>query len=138
MSTMTEPSPTAPPRRGLGYLLASTGVSVTGDGILLAAAPLMAAALSRDPLAVASVTAAGYAAWLFLGLPAGALVDRWSRRKVMVIADLSRALILVGFVALVLTDLASIAALATAVFLIGVGSCFFDPAAQAMIPAIVG
>jgi MFS family permease len=138
MSTVTEPSSTAPPRRGLGYLLASTGVSVTGDGVLLTAAPLMAAALSRDPLAVASVSAAGYAAWLILGLPAGALVDRWSRRRVMVAADIGRALVLAGFVALVLADVASIALLAVTVFLIGVGSCFFDPAAQALIPAIVG
>lgn len=138
MSTVTERSSTAPRRRGLGLLLTATGVSVTGDGVLLAASPLMAAALSRDPLAVASVTAAGYAAWLLIGLPAGALVDRWDRRRVMVMADLGRALVLVGFVALVLTDLATIAALAAAVFLVGVGSCFFDPAAQSLIPAIVG
>ena len=135
---MTERAVAAPPRRGLGFLLASTGVSVTGDGMLLAAAPLMAAALSRDPLAVASVSAAGYAAWLFVGLPAGALVDRWDRRTVMVVSDLGRALVLLAFVALVLADRATIGLLAAAVLLIGIGSCFFDPAAQAVIPAIVG
>lgn len=138
MSTVTESASTVPRRRGLGLLLTATGVSVTGDGVLLAAAPLMAAALSRDPMAVASVSAAGYAAWLFLGLPAGALVDRWERRRVMVVADLARALVLTGFVALVMTDSANIPSLAVAVFLIGVGSCFFDPAAQSLIPAIVG
>jgi MFS family permease len=138
MSTVTERSSTVPGRRGLGLLLTATGVSVTGDGVLLAASPLMAAALSRDPLAVASVSAAGYGAWLLLGLPAGALVDRWDRRRVMVLADLGRALVLLGFIALVLTNLASIAALAVVVFLVGVGSCFFDPAAQSLIPVLVG
>ncbi|MFJ8833250.1 MFS transporter [Micromonospora aurantiaca] len=138
MSAVTERPVGASPKRGLGLLLASTGVSVTGDGMLLAAAPLMAAALSRDPLAVASVSAAGYAAWLLVGLPAGALVDRWDRRTVMVASDLGRAAVLVAFVLLVLSDNGSIAALAVAVFLVGIGSCFFDPAAQALIPAIVG
>jgi MFS family permease len=131
MSAVTERPVEASPKRGLGLLLASTGVSVTGDGMLLAAAPLMAAALSRDPLAVASVSAAGYAAWLLVGLPAGALVDRWNRRTVMVVSDLGRAAVLFAFVLLVVSDNATI-------FLVGVGSCFFDPAAQAVIPAIVG
>ncbi|NED54616.1 MFS transporter [Micromonospora aurantiaca] len=138
MSAVTERPVEASSKRGLGLLLASTGVSVTGDGMLLAAAPLMAAALSRDPMAVASVSAAGYAAWLLVGLPAGALVDRWSRRTVMVASDLGRAAVLFALVLLVVTDSASIAALALAVFLVGVGSCFFDPAAQAVIPTIVG
>lgn len=138
MSAVTERPVEASAKRGLGLLLASTGVSVTGDGMLLAAAPLMAAALSRDPLAVASVSAAGYAAWLLVGLPAGALVDRWNRRVVMVASDLGRAAVLLAFVLLVLSDNATIASLAVAVFLVGVGSCFFDPAAQAVIPMIVG
>jgi MFS family permease len=106
--------------------------------MLLAAAPLMAAALSRDPLAVASVSAAGYAAWLLVGLPAGALVDRWNRRGVMVASDLGRAAVLLAFVLLVLSDNATVATLCGAVFLVGIGSCFFDPAAQAVIPTIVG
>jgi MFS family permease len=138
MSSVTEKQGTAHRASGLGYLLASTGVSVTGDGMLLAAAPLMAAALSRDPLAVASVTAAGYAAWLVLGLPSGALVDRWNRRAVMITADLGRAAVLAVFTVLVLTGYASIPLLTATVFLVGVGSCFFDPAAQALIPTLVG
>jgi MFS family permease len=138
MSAVTERPVVKHPGRGLGWLLASTGISVTGDGMLLTAAPLMAAALSHDPLSVASVSAAGYAAWLLLGLPAGALVDRWNRRLVMVTADLARALVLACFAVLVVADVATIGLLAAAVFLVGIGSCFFDPAAQALIPGLVG
>ena len=85
---------TKPHRRGLRVLLGAAAVSIVGDGVLITAAPLMAAALTRDPFQVGLVAAAGYAAWILIGLPAGALVDRWNRRTVMVAADLLRALIL--------------------------------------------
>ncbi|MEU3455269.1 MFS transporter [Micromonospora sp. NPDC006766] len=138
MSTMAETPTEVQTAKPLRWLFASTGISVTGDGMLLTAAPLMAAALSRDPLSVASVTAAGYAAWLFAGLPAGALVDRWSRRLVMVLADLLRAAVLTVFAGLALFDIATIPTLVLVVLLVGVGSCFFDPAAQALVPQLVG
>ncbi len=119
-------------------LLAATGISVTGDGALLAAAPLLAAALTRDPIAVSSVTAAVYLPWLLFGLPAGALVDRWRRRRVMVLADLLRAAVLASLVGLLLAGLLTLPMLVAAVVLVGIAQCFFDSAAQAVIPAIVG
>lgn len=124
--------------RGVGPLLAATGISVTGDGALIAAAPLLAASLTRDPLAVSAVTAAFYLSWLLVGLPAGALVDRRARRPVLVAADLVRAVILAALATLVLTGTASVPLLVAAVLLVGVAQCFFDSAAQAVIPAIVG
>lgn len=138
-SSLTEASDVSPKaRRSLSVLLAATGISVTGDGVLIAAAPLMAAALTREPFQVALVTAAGYLAWPLLGLPAGALVDRWSRRAVMIGADLVRAVVLVALAALTFADLLTIPVLAIGIFLVGVGACFFDPAAQTMIPALIG
>lgn len=138
MTTTQTTRPMSSTRRGLGLLLASTGVAITGQGMLLAAAPLLAASLTRDPLAVSAVTAATYAAWIFIGLPAGALVDRWPRRPVLVITDLIRAIVLAFLSLLIATGHASIVILVVAVFLIGVGNCFFDPAAQAAIPVVVG
>jgi MFS family permease len=128
----------APRPRGLAPLLASTAVSVTGDGMFLAAAPLLAASLTRNPLAVSAVAAAGYVAWFLVGLPAGALVDRWPRRAVLVAADLARAAVLAVLVVLVATEHANVPVVIGAVFLVGVGSCFFEPAAQAAIPTVVG
>ncbi len=124
--------------RGVGPLLGATAISVTGDGALIAAAPLLAASLTRDPLAVSAVTAAFYLPWLLVGLPAGALVDRRSRRPVLVAADLVRAVIVAALAALVLTGTVSVPLLIAAVLLVGVAQCFFDSAAQAVIPAIVG
>ena len=127
-----------PTGRGLGRLLASTGVSIAGQGMVLAAVPLLAARLTNDPFQVSLTVASTYAAWLIVGLPAGALVDRWPRRRTMVIADLVRALIIGGLGLAVIAGVAQIWLLILSVFLLGVASCFFDPAAQAALPALVG
>lgn len=124
--------------RGLRLLLASAAVSITGDGALIAAAPLMAATLTRDPFQIALVAGAGYAAWLVAGLPAGALVDRWDRRRVMVTADLFRAVVLIGLVVAFIAGVANIWALIITVLLVGLGACFFDPASQSLIPDLAG
>ena len=50
-------------------------ISSTGDGAFVAALPLLAVTISRDPRLVAVVTAASYLPWMVLSLPAGALVD---------------------------------------------------------------
>lgn len=119
-------------------LLAATSISVTGDGAFAAAAPLLAAALTRDPFPVSLVTAATYIPWLLFSLPAGALVDRWPRRQVMVLADLFRAAVLAALTVLLLTDGVSLPVLVAVVLLAGTAQCFFDSAAQAVIPALVG
>jgi MFS family permease len=131
-----QPMKTSP--RGLGRLLASTGVSMIGQGAVTAAVPLLAASLTRNPLLVSVVAASTYAAWLVVGLPAGALVDRWPRRRVMVASDLIRAALLVLVSTAVAFDRLPIVGLVVMVFLIASAGCFFDPAAQAAIPVLAG
>lgn len=125
-------------QRGVGPLLASTGVSIAGDGAFITAAPLLAASLSDNPTAIATVSAAVYVPWLFVGLPAGVLADRWPKRLVMISADLFRAVLLGLFCILVVTKSASIVILVVTVILAGVPQCIFEPAAQSVIPAIIG
>lgn len=124
--------------RGLRRLLVSTGVSIAGQGMVIAAVPLMAASLTRSPIGVSITVAATYTAWLIAGLPAGALVDRWDRRVTMVVADLIRAALLGLFAWATAVGMASVWLLTLVVFLVGVSGCFFDPAAQAAIPSVVG
>ncbi|GAB2752613.1 hypothetical protein GCM10027039_08290 [Terrabacter koreensis] len=126
------------PGRGLNRLLASTGVSIAGQGMVLAAVPLLAARLTTDPFEVSLTVAATYAAWLVVGLPAGALVDRWPRRTTMVVTDLVRAVLVSGLAVAVLMGVAQLWTLVACVFLLGVAGCFFDPAAQAALPLVVG
>ncbi|GAA2500620.1 MFS transporter [Terrabacter carboxydivorans] len=128
----------ASPGRGLNRLLASTGVSIAGQGMVLAAVPLLAARLTSDPFEVSLTVAATYAAWLVVGLPAGALVDRWPRRTTMVISDVGRALVVGALAIAVLTGAVQLWALVACVFLLGIAGCFFDPAAQAALPLVVG
>lgn len=122
---------------GLRPLLAATGTSMIGQGVALAAMPLLAASITRDPLQVSLVTVASYSASLIMGLPAGALVDRWPLRGSMIGADLARCLLLVTLALAILGSLTSLPMITLAAFGLAVGACFFDPAAQAMIPALV-
>jgi len=56
----------------------------------------------------------------------------------MVTVDLLRTLVLLLLVGLIAAGSATVWTLAISVFILGIGSCFFDPAGQAMIPALVG
>jgi hypothetical protein len=61
------------PRLGAHYwrLWWANAISSTGDGAFVAALPLLAVTISRDPRLVAVVTAASYLPWMVLSLPAG-------------------------------------------------------------------
>lgn len=124
--------------QGLRPLLAATGASMIGQGVALAAMPLLAASVTRDPLGVSLITVATYTASLIVGLPAGALADRWPLRATMIGADLARAVLLVALALAVLASVASLPVITAAAFALAVGACFFDPSAQAVIPAVVG
>ena len=67
-------------------------VSSVGSGITKLAAPLLVLALTDSPTVAGLVGGALTFPMIFLGLPAGALVDRWDRRKVMIVCDTVRCL----------------------------------------------
>ena len=115
----------------------AAGISYIGDGVRAAALPLLAAGITRQPLAVASVTVAEGLPWALFALIAGALVDRLDRRRVMGIADLCR-FVTVGLLAIaVATDHASIPLLCVAGFALGTAQTMFDNASQAILPNVV-
>ena len=108
-----------------------------GDGIRLAAFPLLAAQFTRSPTAVAAVTAVQSLPWLLTGAGAGVLVDRSDRRRLMVVVDVIRAAIIAGLAAAVLTHTAGLALIYLAAFTTGVGSALRDTAAVTCIPRLV-
>ena len=69
-------------------------VSVVGAQISQLAYPLLMLALTKSPAQAGFISAARTLPYLLLGLPAGALVDRWNRKRVMLICDSGRALAL--------------------------------------------
>ncbi|MCK8438718.1 MFS transporter [Streptomyces sp. D2-8] len=115
----------------------SQGLSNLGDGLVLAAVPLLAVTMTRDPLLVAGLTVAQFLPWLVFTLPAGALADRIDRRLIIVAGNVVRA---AGFALLVLTlaaDVRSIAVLYVAVFLAGTAETLVDNAALTVPPRLV-
>jgi MFS family permease len=88
--------------RDFAKLWLAQGVSNLGDGVYVTALPLLAATLTRDPLLVSAVMFAEWLPWLLFGLLAGALLDRWERRRVMWMVDAARLVVVGGFAAAVL------------------------------------
>lgn len=118
-------------------VIGAAGASAIGDGMRFTALPLLSAALLDDAFQVAAVTAATTVPWLLLGLPAGAYADRFERRRLMIIADLLRALTLILTLVLLLCDWLTFWPLMAAAFLLGVGEVLFDCASFALLPSIV-
>ncbi|TBL27719.1 MFS transporter [Verrucosispora sp. SN26_14.1] len=108
-----------------------------GDGIRVAAFPLLAAALTDDPLAVAAVAAAQFLPWLVSGLLAGALADRRSPRTLLAAADTARVVVLATLATAVALGWATIALVVAAAFLLGIGETLRDTTAQTAVPRLV-
>lgn len=130
----------APPRLGAAFwrLFASSSTSNFSDGILQAALPLLAATLTRDPVAVAALGALAFLPWLLFAIPAGTLVDRVNRRTAMSGANVFRA-VMVGVLALsVVSGHATMPLLYAVAFLLGCAETVYDSAARAMLTGVVG
>ncbi|MFY1649978.1 MFS transporter [Solwaraspora sp. WMMB762] len=108
-----------------------------GDGIRLAALPLLALSLTGDPLGLAVVATAQTLPWLVAGLAVGALADRVAPRTLLAAADTVRALLLAVLVATVATGTATIALVAVCAFGLGVGEAVRDTAGQVAVPKLV-
>ena len=129
----------AAPRLSRDYwrLWWANAISSTGDGAFVAALPLLAVTITRDPRLVSVVTAATYLPWLLLSLPAGAVVDRYDRATLMWRAQAVQAAVVTIIVVLVVVHQASIEMLAAAGFLLGSAEVIFSNAAQSILPALV-
>jgi MFS family permease len=66
-------------------------VSIFGDAISFTALPLLVVLLTGSGVAMGTVGVLQTLPDLILGLPAGALADRWDRRKLVIYSDLGRA-----------------------------------------------
>lgn len=81
--------------------------------------------------------AAGTAAFLLVGLPAGAWIDRLRKRHVMVVADVIRALALAALPLLWWAGLLEIWHLIVVALVMGVATVFFDVSYQSVVPSLV-
>jgi MFS family permease len=115
----------------------ANAISSTGDGAFVAALPLLAVTITRDPRLVSVVTAATYLPWMGLSLPAGAIVDRYDRATLMWCAQAVQAAVVAVVAILIVFREANIAVLGVAGLLLGSAEVIFSNAAQSVLPALV-
>ena len=111
--------------------------SKLGDGLMAAAAPLLAISLTKDTVLIAMSGAMYLLPWLFFAIAIGTLVDRIDRRRTLVAVAIFRALVATALAVLIFTGTLSIYGLLLSTFLIGTADVFNDTALQSVIPTIL-
>jgi predicted MFS family arabinose efflux permease len=119
------------------WLLASSWTSNLGDGIALAAGPLLVVSQTRDPFVVALAVLLQQLPWLLFGLGAGALADRLDRRALLVTVDLLRAAVLALVCLSIVTGVVSVSVVLAALFVLGTAEVFADTTSSTLLPMVV-
>ncbi|MDM4762640.1 MFS transporter [Galbitalea sp. SE-J8] len=136
--TTTDAAPSLWRHRAFLTLWSGQSASAIGTQLAGLAIPTLAVTvLAATEFQVGLLGALETAAFLIIGLPAGAWIDRWRKRRVMLGADLVRALALATIPlawfagALTMTHVLVVAAV------IGCATVFFDVAYQSYLPVLV-
>ncbi len=116
---------------------ASSIVSNLSDGILIAAAPLLAISLTDSTVLISAIGAMVMLPWLLFAIPIGVLVDRVDRRYILAGANATRSAVVGVLALLIATDHVTIYWLLFASFVIGVCEVAADTTAQSLIPQIL-
>lgn len=116
-----------------GQALSQFGAQITELAIPVLAVIL----LQATEFEVGVLNAATVAAFLLIGLPAGAWIDRLRKRHVMIWADALRALALATVPLLWWLDALEVWHLVVVAFVMGVATVFFDVSNQSIVPSLV-
>ncbi len=123
--------------RDFRWLLASSWTSNIGDGVALAAAPLLIASMTSSPLLVATGAILQFLPWLLFGLHAGAIADRFDRRRLVMLANAARAVVLAALCVFLVTGVANIWIVLAVAFLYGTAEVFVDTTGSTLLPMLV-
>lgn len=119
-------------------LWAGDAVSQLGVQLVGLAMPILAVqVLAADEFQMGLLGTFEMLAFLLIGLPAGAWVDRWLKKKVIIVGDLLRALLLLTIPAAWLLDALTMIQLYAVALVVGALTVFFDVAHQSYLPALV-
>src|SRR6476661_7913831 len=137
MTTLTQPAPLSPfavfRHRSFTRLWLAQFVSQFGSGLTTIAATLLIYRMTSSALSVGLTLIATTLPSLLVGLLAGAVVDRYDRRRIMIAADLIRA----GLVVLIPILIPfGIAWLYVILLLSSTMTQFFDPANESLLPEV--
>jgi MFS family permease len=118
-------------------LWASSLVSNLADGVLMAAAPLIAISLTDSTVLISITGAMVMLPWLLFAIPIGAMVDRVDRRYILASSNAIRSAVVGASALAIATDRLTIYWLIAAAFVIGVCEVANDTTAQSLIPQIL-
>lgn len=108
-----------------------------GDGVRLAAFPLLAVQYTHSPAAVAAITAVQGLPWLILGAGAGVIVDRTDQRRVMASMSIVQAVMMAVLVAAIQAHGAGLWLIYLAAFVTGIAAGLRGTAASVSVPRLV-
>lgn len=123
--------------RDFMLLWSGQAVSTLGTNITQTAYPLLVWDISHSAALVGLVGAVGTIPYLFLCLVAGALIDRWDRKRVMIICDAGRALNLATALAVMLLGHLTAVQICFNALIEGTFYVFFNLAEVACLPRVV-
>ena len=107
------------------------------DGVLMAAAPLLAVTLTKNPVLISLLSALVMLPWLLFAIPIGAIVDRVDRRFLLAGSNAVRFVIAALIALSISTHTITIYFLFIATFLISICEVTADTTSQSLIPQIL-
>jgi len=136
--TPTEPTASPWRVRDFRVLFSATALSQLGTNVSYVAVPLVAVtALDARPGQVGALAALSTVAFLFIGLPAGVWVDRMRHGRILIGADLGRAVLFSSVPVAWWSGTLTLAQLYAVVLLNGCATVFFDVGSQSVLPRLV-
>ena len=118
-------------------LWASSLVSNLADGVLMAAAPLLAITLTDSTVLISVIGAMVMLPWLLFAMPIGVMVDRVDRRFILAASNAIRSGVIGAMALGIATGHVTIYWLIFSAFIIGVCEVATDTTAQSLIPQIL-
>ena len=104
---------------------------------MISAGPLLVASQTRDPFLVSMALLSEYLPVLLFGVLGGAAADRFDRRRMVVVVNVVRALVLGGLVVVIVTGTVNIAVVLVVLFILGTAETFADSASSTLVPGLV-
>ena len=125
--------------RNRDYMLLWSGqlISTLGTSASTLVYPLLILAMTNSPAAAGLGSAFGSIPYIIFSLPVGALMDRWNRKRVMILCDIGRALTLASIPVAMLFGVLTIWQIYAAALIEGSLFVFFNIAEVAALPRVV-
>jgi MFS family permease len=123
--------------RGFRQLWAGNAAGNMSDGLIFVAVPLLATSLTTDAILIAGLAAMYSAVRLFVVVPVGVYVDRFDRRTILWITNLSRASLLITMAVLFALGFGSVPLLYVVLAGVGILETAADNSALSILPSVV-